>query len=404
MKKHFRFYLSIVVSLVFIIGIASRASSLLHSPLLFVKKAMALYSSSNLQSLNVSSTDFHTALYHERIVSKIGVTKEVHAATLVENDQNQLLAFWYGGSREGAKDVAIFKSTFNEHIKTWEHSQPLFDRIAVEKDLGRYIKKVGNPVVVKDLNNRLWLFFVTVSVGGWAGSSINYRISTDHGETWQPSRRLVTSPFLNLSTLVKGTPILYQDGSIGLPVYHEFLGKFSFLIRIDQSGRIVASSRMTHAREAIQPSLLIKDEKNIEAYLRFTGKEPNKIMLSYSNNAGVSWSFPEKMSLPNPNAAVAVLSLDQNLKLLVFNNTMMHRNVLSLAVSEQQGEPWRVVHNFEHEKVTPNDYGFSYPVVLSDQEGDVHVLYSWKRKYIKEVVFNRAWLVTVLNKNVAGLK
>jgi len=391
MKNRLPFCLSIIVSLVFIIGIVLRAPSLLQPPLLFVEKTVSPHAIISLSPSNA-------ALYQERIVSPIGLTKEVHAATLVENGQSQLLAFWYGGSREGAKDVAIFSAVLNEKTQSWEKSRPLFNRSDVEKDLGRYIKKVGNPVVVKDFNNQLWLFFVTVSVGGWAGSAINYRISTDHGETWQPSRRLVTSPFLNLSTLVKGTPILYQDGSIGLPVYHEFLGKFSFLVRVDSSGRVVASSRMTRAREAIQPSLLVKDEKNIEAYLRFTGKESNKIMFSYSSNAGQSWSYPEKMSLPNPNAAVAVLSLDQNLNLLVFNNTVMHRNVLSLAISQHRGGPWRVVHDFEYEKVTPSDYGFSYPVVLSDQEGDVHVLYSWKRKYIKEVVFNQAWLVTAMQK------
>ena len=42
----------------------------------------------------------------------------------------------------------------------------------------------------------------------------------------------MTSPFVNVSTLVRSNPFRYADGSIGLPAYHEFIGKFAELIRI----------------------------------------------------------------------------------------------------------------------------------------------------------------------------
>src|SRR5690606_30317226 len=38
----------------------------------------------------------------------------VHAATAVELPDGSLRAFWFGGSREGARDVAIWSSDFRE--------------------------------------------------------------------------------------------------------------------------------------------------------------------------------------------------------------------------------------------------------------------------------------------------
>ncbi|WP_206323709.1 exo-alpha-sialidase, partial [Pseudomonas viridiflava] len=92
---------------------------------------------------------------------------------------------------------------------------------------GKYIRKLGNPVIALAPDKRLWLFYVSVSVGGWAGSTVNAMVSSDMGANWSPPRQLVTSPFLNISTLVRAAPVFHADGSIGLPVYHEFLGKFA---------------------------------------------------------------------------------------------------------------------------------------------------------------------------------
>jgi predicted neuraminidase len=35
---------------------------------------------------------------------------------------------------------------------------------------------------------------------------------------------------------------------------------------------------------------------------------------------------------------------------------------------------------------------YSYPWIMQDREGDVHLLYTWGRSRIKHVRFNRAWL------------
>ncbi len=377
---------SIIVLVLFCFGLYRTAEKF------FLPSASLLLPQSVNSALLTPSKNETAPLYIERVVSVPGLTKEVHAANIVQDKQGQLRAYWYGGSREGSRDVSLYSAEFNAEANRWDKVKPLLDRKKTQYALKRYIKKLGNPVIVKDAQDRLWMFFVSVSVGGWAGSAINYIMSEDNGNTWSPPKRFVASPFLNISTLVKGAPVLFSNNEIGLPVYHEFIGKFSFLLKIDSLGRVTASHRITKGRETIQPIFLTKDAHLVQSFMRFTGKQPNKIMFSQSEDGGVSWSKPKKIDFPNPNSAIAGLSVQNKSRLLVFNNALLHRNVLSLAYSTDFDQPWTIIHNFEHEKITPSDYGFSYPALMQSYDGNVHVLYSWKRKYIKEVVFNQAWL------------
>ena len=79
---------------------------------------------------------------------------------------------------------------------------------------------------------------------------------------------------------------------------------------------------------------------------------------------------------------------------LAFNNAEQNREDLSLAVSNDFGASWRVARRLEGESVSPRAPvpEYSYPWIMQDRGGDVHVLYTWGRSRIKHVVFNRAWL------------
>jgi len=98
--------------------------------------------------------------------------------------------------------VAIYTSLYSPNEGTWSPERAVITRELAQRQLRRYVRKLGNPVAGRDRAGRLCLFFVSVSVGGWAGSAINLMVSEDEGETWGPPRRLVASPFFNISTLV----------------------------------------------------------------------------------------------------------------------------------------------------------------------------------------------------------
>ena len=124
-----------------------------------------------------------------------------HAVSTTALDNGDLLATWYSGTREGGKDVNIYLARFDSTERRWLKKQVIMTRALSAQGLQRNIKKIGNPVISKAPNGRLWLFFVTVSIGGWAGSAINVMYSDDDSQSWSTPKRLVTTPFFNLSTL-----------------------------------------------------------------------------------------------------------------------------------------------------------------------------------------------------------
>ena len=85
------------------------------------------------------------------------------------------------------------------------------------------VTTLTNPVLLTHRDGGLSLFYVT-AWWKWSTSSLALKTSRDHGQTWTPARRLVTSPVANLGTLLKAAPVLYTDGSVGVPAYTRWAG------------------------------------------------------------------------------------------------------------------------------------------------------------------------------------
>ena len=318
--------------------------------------------------------------------------QSVHSATAVELADGTLRAFWYGGTREGASDVAIYTSAYSGGA--WTQESALVRREEAQRQLHRYLRKLGNPVAGRDPRGRVWLFYVSVSVGGWAGSAINAMVSDDEGRTWSAPRRLVTSPFFNISTLVKGPLLQLVDGTMALPVYHEMIGKFGEILRLDTDGRVIGKTRLSWGDTSLQPVVVPRSETDAVAFMRYAGPPPERVLVTRTSDAGEHWSAPERSALPNPNSAVGGVLLAGGPLLLAFNNAEANRESLDLALSTDFGASWRVARQLEGESLPPRApvAEYSYPWVMQDRAGNVHVLYTWGRSRIKHVVFNRAWL------------
>ncbi len=321
-------------------------------------------------------------------------TPEVHSATAIELDNNNIMAFWYGGTREGHQDVTIFQNTWHNNTKQWGQEKSLLNRSLTRDSISRYIRKLGNPVVTRGPDNSIWLFYVSVSVGGWAGSAINLTRSFDEGKSWSPAKRLITSPFLNLSTLIKGTPIHYSDKTIGLPVYHELIGKFGELLKLNSKGEVIDKIRLSWGKTSLQPIIFTNSPSDAVAMMRYQGEAPKKILTQTSDDAGLSWTPVKKSTLPNPGAGIIGITLNNNELLLAFNNNEEERDDLSLATSTDQGQNWQLARAIEENKLPIPDKSkqFSYPWLLQTENGNIHLLYSWHKSHIKHVTFNTAWL------------
>ncbi|MHB1237205.1 MAG: sialidase family protein [Gallionella sp.] len=365
-----------------------------------------------------------------------------HAASLVELKDGRIRAFWFAGSREGAQDVEIRSAVFDPQKNFWGPESAIADRADTQRALLRYVKKLGNPVAQRAADGTLWLFYVTVSLGGWAGSSITAITSGDDGASWGPARRLITSPFINISTLVKGTPYLYSDGTMGLPVYHEFIGKFGELLRINSNGEIIDKQRLSSGKTTLQPIVLIRNPQQALVLMRRSGSSPKRVIATSTGDAGQHWSRPAATALANPDAAISGVVLPDGRMLVALNDIEEGRDSLSLVVSADGGTTWETVYQLEDQRRSPVDlqhyvqtaavlakatepditdpdayaksaqrnkcegqsclYEFSYPYMIQVKNGDIHLVYTWNRSLIKHVEFTPAWLDQQIGKTGNG--
>lgn len=302
-----------------------------------------------------------------------------HAATLALRSDGKLVAAWFAGSREGASDVAIVSSVYDQGA--WGAPQRIVDRRSVARDTQRGIRKLGNPLLWRDTHNVLHLWFVSVSYGGWAGSAINHMQSDDDGRHWSMATRIVSSPFWNLSTLVRNPPLALADGGIALPAYHEFLTKRPEWLRFDGHMQLIDKVRIPDASHMLQPAAVALDAHRALALMRDSGPA-HRIHAAYSDDAGGHWQSATATGIPNPDAAIALLRLADGSLLLAGNPLEANRNRIALLRSRDEGRRWSAPVIME--RGAPDDE-FSYPALLQDANGTVHLAYTWKRQAIKHM-------------------
>ena len=384
-----------------------------------------------IQSPPSSSTYTVTAI-ESRVINDDSA-RLVHAPSIAQLKSGGLIATWWGGSREGGKDVKVFTSFFNPDALSWDAPIAILTAKNTQTQTLRYIRKLGNAVITQDPKGTLHLFYVSVSFGGWAASAINWSTSLDEGQTWSTSKRLITSPFLNLSTLVKGTPIFYQDGSIGLPVYHEFAGKFGEFLHISASGEVLTKTRMSKGKHSLQPVIHVSSPTNALALMRYAGSADSngnrRVLQTTTQDAGAHWSKPTFININNPNSAVALAHHNTLGKIGVFNDINADRYRLKLYQHNPDNQ-WTTVYSFEdktllYQQPTQNDYEkslqfdvrqyktsvanktrivsravenmcennqcefqYDYPYLIHGSRNQYHLVYTWNKSAIKHISFS----------------
>lgn len=370
-----------------------------------------------------------TPVQEEQFVSSVP-GQAVHAPSIVELKDGSLRAVWFSGSREGAGDVTIQTAVMNVAGQRWEAETTLFNRAQLESGLLRYVKKIGNPVIARAPDGSLHLWVVNVSLGGWAGSAITWARSVDEGATWSTPKRLVTSPFLNISTLVKGAPVPMVDGSVSLPAYHEFIAKFGEVLHVSAQGDMLDKTRIPGSHTSLQPVVLVQSAVKASAYMRAT--EGGKVVMSSTLDAGNSWTEAAAINLPSPNSALAGLVSSSGDNWLALNPSAQGRQSLALFKAGSSGnfegakpifiegaglppeasvQKLPIAHHAallgrelkaqgaSHADVQayvassvrqlcgPADcvQEFSYPSLLQTRDGRLHLVYTWHRSRIKHV-------------------
>lgn len=291
---------------------------------------------------------------------------ECHASTIVETGPGEFLAAWFGGTREGALDVAIWGARWKEG--KW--SAPV--ELARENKLSTY-----NPVLFHTKDKTLWLYYkLGKSPMSWNGAKLS---SKDGGRTWGPKEYLPAGIF----GPIKNKPFLLADGTIisGVSMETDYAWT-AWVERSTDNGTTWTRQGPIAVADApkgvIQPTI-VPIGKTLRMFLRST-PQIGFITYSDSKDGGKTWSAAKVTNLPNPNSGIDAVALKDGRIVLIYNHTSKGRSPLNIAVSKD-GDRWSEPIVLESE---PGEY--SYPAIIQAADGSIHATWTWKRKLIKHAV------------------
>ena len=309
-----------------------------------------------------------------------------HASSLLAMPAHHPAAmtiFWFSGDRESAPNVEIAASQYQRSTQQWTPARLVVNRFAVGAQLGWGIRRLGNPVPWIDGKGRIHLFVVATGAGGWAASRILHLRQTHPTNTldalhFEPLGVLPLSWLWNTSFLVRNAPLPLEDGGMMLPVYFEIGIKYPAALRFDAEGNFSGMVRISQRPYLLQPTLTMRSATEWLALMR-DNHQPGKIQVARTTDAGAHWHDMPPLTLDNPDAAVAGLSLQPDYMLLLHNSSIGARTILDWSASHN-GEDWKLVQNLA--RGVKGDE-FSYPaLVWNDSDQRLWISYTMNRQHI----------------------
>jgi alpha-L-rhamnosidase len=298
-----------------------------------------------------------------------------HASTIAETPEG-LIAAWFGGTKEGNKDVCIWTS----HLVNNKWTAPKKVAEGIINDTLRYA--CYNPVLYYADNGELLLFYkIGPNVAGWTGWMMR---SKDNGQTWSKREALpdgFLGPIKNKPEMIGNTLLCpsstEKNGWKAHIEYTTDYGKTWTKSADINDGKIV---------QAIQPSILKHKNGDLQILCRSRNTTINE---SWSSDGGKTWSEMKASALPNNNSGTDAVTLKNGRHLLVYNHVLPDsswvkgkgpRTPLNVAISKD-GKKWYAALILEDSPISQ----YSYPSVIQSKDGMVHIVYTWRREKIKYV-------------------
>ncbi|ULL17167.1 neuraminidase (sialidase) [Paenibacillus sp. H1-7] len=295
-----------------------------------------------------------------------------HASTLELLPNGDIIAAWFGGTREKAGDVAIWTS----HRRNGSWTYPV--KAADEEDI-----PLWNPVLFLRDDGVLFLYYkVGASISEWVTMVIR---STDNGMTWSDPVPLVEGDVGGRGP-VKNKPIVLQKGTLAAPASLEPAWDCFVDLSADGGETWVRSETvpLDHSgllgKGVIQPTLWESEPGNVHMLMRST---EGAIYRSDSEDGGKTWCAAYRTGLPNNNSGIDLVKTDTGTLALVYNpvrpeegKTKGPRTPLVVRLSVDNGQTW------EHELLIDEGEGqYSYPAAIANGN-DLLITYTWKRERI----------------------
>lgn len=326
---------------------------------------------------------------------------QCHASTIAETPQGDLVASFFGGTRERNPDCCIWVCRKEKGSDQWTAPMEVANGI-----LSPTVRKAcWNPVLFQIPDGELLLFYkIGKKVSDWTAWLVR---SSDGGKSWSKPEQMPDG-FLGP---IKNKPI-YVDGRIicpssteegGWKVHFEIsddLGKTWKMIgpigatealpsimpkKADKSddpeaGKFVEQKK--YVVQAIQPSIIEHRDGRLQIFCRTRNRF---IATSWSSDNGDTWTPLTLTDVPNNNSGTDAIALKDGRLLLAYNNfgTLQGtkkgvRTPLNLAVSKD-GIKWKEVLVLEDSPISQ----YSYPSLIQGSDGMIHVVYTWRRLRVK---------------------
>jgi len=324
-----------------------------------------------------------------------------HASTIVELQNGDLLAAWFGGKYEGHPDVKIWSSRKKKGSDEWSAPVVIADgtfepgselaRIAGIEDEDKGRKACYNPVLYQMPDGEVWLFYkIGRFVQDWTGWMVR---SADNGHTWSKKEALpegFLGPVKNKPELIGRRllcPTSTEKGGwkIHFEVYDLDTKQWSYIgpVEAKQAEKTYQQGTLSPIG-CIQPSILHLADGRLQVLCR---TQNGRLATSFSSDEGKTWSLVELTSLPNNNSGTDAVTLKDGRHLLVYNPTATQpgdhrapRTPLCVAISDD-GKSWKNVLTLEDSPISE----YSYPAIIQGRNGDVYITYTWRRERVKFV-------------------
>jgi predicted neuraminidase len=336
-------------------------------------------------------------------------SEHVHGSSLVALPNGDLLAVWFQGSGERtANDVRLMGSRKAKTSSAWSPPFLMADTPGIPD---------CNPVIFLNSQQELMLVWIAVLGNRWENSILRTRKSKNYLQAgapiwnWQdniflqpgeefakevnekfkelPESNLGWSEYApsyeklileaagdskkrSIGWMTRIKPLILGDKII-LPLYSDGFN-FSIMAISDDSGETWKPSLPLIGKGPIQPALAQRKNGELVAMLRDSGDGPTFIQQSISKDEGKSWTAATKTSIPNT-ASVELLVLADGRWLMVGNDLHDGRYRLALWVSTDEGQTWSASPVYLENDLDKKG-SFSYPSLIQDSAGTVHISYS----------------------------
>jgi sialidase-1 len=286
--------------------------------------------------------------------------------TVIALDSNHLLmavSRYHKVTDWGTVDIVAKESQDNG--KTWG------EEIVIQSNVGNI--QTAAPSLIKIKGDSIGLFF---SVKHSSEScDVYFKVSTDRGKNWGNLTKINTIEGYNT---MNNNRVIVANKRIIIPVgyttdvnhYADRMGVFCYYS--DDHGKSWSVSKTLATTIPLMEPGVVQIGKSSEL-LMVIRSTAGRIVISRSNDLGVTWSRPVLTNLISPESPSTICTLDNSDKLaLIWNNNKFvdpvlrysNRFPLTVAFSSDHGRTWEDGYNVEW--LSNSDY--SYPAFFQNNK------------------------------------